>query len=281
MGRIVGGAVRRGRIEGMSLPNLTGRTAVITGASRGIGAGLAAVFHAHGMHLALCSRSEIDVDSLLALSTGSDSGARVGQIHTAQLDVGDESAIESFADAAFERFGAVDLWINNAGVLEPVAPLRNLELNDFQRHLEINLIGVFLGTRAYVRRHRRRYEAAGAAQDATLINISSGAAWGGYAGWSAYCAGKAGVDRLTESVQLEEAETGLRAFAVAPGVVDTAMQELIRSCPPERFPMVKKFHQMKQEGAFNSPEFVAWHILDYAFNPSARPDSVTVRIPAE
>jgi benzil reductase ((S)-benzoin forming) len=280
----------------MTLPDLTGRTAVITGASRGIGAGLASAFHAQGMHLALCSRSEIDLATVRVHSSAAqtadaaagedpadaaDSAKTAGDIFTTQLDVRDEKAVESFADKAFERLGGVDLWINNAGVLDPVAPLRDLQLDDFQQHLETNLIGVFLGTRAFARRHRQRFEGFGQALEAVLINISSGAAWGGYAGWSAYCAGKAGVDRLTESLQLEESETGLRAYAVAPGVVDTAMQELIRSCPPERFPMVEKFHQMKQDQAFNSPEFVAKHILDYAFDPAARPEQVTVRIPAE
>jgi len=254
----------------MALPDLHGRTAVITGASRGIGAGLAAEFAARGMNLALCARGDCPIPA----------GAEDRTL-TAKVDVQDEAAVEAFAAAAVERFGAVDLWINNAGVLEPIAPLREVSLEDFRTHLDINLIGVFLGTRAFVRAHRARAAAAGAAQDACLINISSGAAWGGYAGWSAYCAGKAGLDRLTESVQLEEADTGLRAYAVAPGVVDTAMQELIRSSSAEQFPMVDKFHEMKAAEAFNTTPFVAEHLLGYAFDPDARPAEVCVRVPAE
>ena len=254
----------------MALPDLQGRTAVITGASRGIGAGLAAEFAARGMNLALCARGDSPVPA----------GAEDRTI-TARVDVRDEAAVESFAQATVERFGSIDLWVNNAGVLEPIAPLRELELDAIRHHLEINLIGVFLGTRTFARLHRARVAAAGSPQDACLINISSGAAWSGYAGWSAYCAGKAGLDRLTESVQLEEAETGLRAYAVAPGIVDTAMQELIRSCNPEQFPMVDKFHEFKANEAFNTPPFVAAHLLGYAFDPDARPAEVCVRVPAE
>jgi NAD(P)-dependent dehydrogenase (short-subunit alcohol dehydrogenase family) len=254
----------------MGLPNLQGRTAVITGASRGIGAGLAAEFAARGMNLALCARGACPIPA----------GAE-DRCMTQAVDVRVEASVHAFADAASKRFGQVDLWINNAGVLDPIAPVRELELDAFRKHLEINLIGVFLGTRAFVRMHRARSSASGSAQDACLINISSGAAWGGYAGWAAYCAGKAGLDRLTEAVQLEEADSGLRAYAAAPGVVDTAMQELIRSCSSEQFPMVDKFHEMKAAEAFNSISFVAQHLLGYAFDPDARPDAVCVRVPAE
>lgn len=254
----------------MGLSDLRSRTAVITGASRGIGAGLAAEFAARGMNLALCARGDCPIPA----------GAE-DRCMSQAVDVRDEASVQAFADAAAARFGGIDLWINNAGVLDPIAPLRELELEQFRTHLDINLVGVFLGTRAFVRMHRARAAAEGAPTDACLINISSGAAWGGYAGWAAYCAGKAGLDRLTESVQLEEAETGLRAYAVAPGVVDTAMQEKIRGCSSEQFPMVDKFHEMKAAEAFNSISFVAQHILGYAFDADARPEAVCVRVPAE
>jgi benzil reductase ((S)-benzoin forming) len=125
------------------------------------------------------------------------------------------------------------------------------------------------GTQAFLR-HR--------APDGVLVNISSGAAQRGRAGWAAYCGGKAAVDRITEAVQLEEAASGLRAYAVAPGVVDTDMQELIRAMPPERFPDVDQFVERKRRGAFNSPAFVADRILDLV---ATRPDDVVLRLPAE
>ena len=166
------------------MSELAGRTVVITGASRGLGAALAEDFAGRGMRLALCSRSAP------AMSPGED-------VLTEQLDVRDEKAVDAFALAVEERFGDIDLWINNAGVLDPIKPLRDLSLEEFRDHIDVNLAGVFLCTRAYVH-HLHRRKAAG-----VLINVSSGAAWHGYAGWTAYCAGKAGVDRLTECVQVE------------------------------------------------------------------------------
>ncbi|MFQ5749981.1 MAG: SDR family oxidoreductase, partial [Planctomycetota bacterium] len=173
------------------------------------------------------------------------------------------------------RFGNLDLWVNNAGIIEPMVPLRDIASADFLRHVEINLGGVFHGTRAFVR-HLHRTGNGG-----VLINLSSGAAWQGYAGWAPYCASKAGVERLTETVQLEEQAAGLRAHAVAPGVVDTGMQDLIRACPPERFPMVERFREMKRAESFNTIPFVALHILSIAFDPECLPEQVAVRLPQE
>jgi NAD(P)-dependent dehydrogenase (short-subunit alcohol dehydrogenase family) len=246
----------------LSIPDLKGRTAVITGASRGIGAGLARFFAGVGMNLALCSRSDPQMpssDTVLASS----------------LDVRNEAGMQGFADEVVSRFGAIDLWINNAGVLSPIAPLRDVSLEDFREHIDINLTGVFLGSRCYVR-HVRAREGGG-----VLINISSGAAWGGYAGWSAYCAGKAGVALLTDCIALEEADAGLRAHAVAPGVVDTEMQALIRSTSVDDFPSLDRFLEMKRDDSFNSIEFVAEFLLGLAFDPDQSSDEVDIRIPNE
>jgi NAD(P)-dependent dehydrogenase (short-subunit alcohol dehydrogenase family) len=203
-----------------------------------------------------------------------------------RLDVSDEKAVDAFALAVEERFGAIDLWINNAGVHEPIKALRDTTLSEFQAHLDINLSGVFLCTRAYVRHLHRRSAGVGAGGGAAgkggvLINISSGAAWHGYAGWAAYCAGKSAVDRLTECVQLEEEQYGLRAYAVAPGVIDTDMQTLIRACGPDVFPEVERFVEMKRDDSYNTPGFVAEHLLAIAFDPARRPDAVAIKLPDE
>jgi NAD(P)-dependent dehydrogenase (short-subunit alcohol dehydrogenase family) len=242
--------------------DVKGRTAVITGASRGLGAALALDFAARGMRLGLCARGAP------ALASGED-------VLSERLDVRDEKAVDAFARSVEKRFGAIDLWINNAGVLDPIAPLRDLSLAGFRDHIDVNLFGVFLGTRAYVRHLRRR------GGEGVLVNVSSGAAWHGYAGWTAYCAGKAAVDRLTECVALEEGAHGLRAYAVAPGVIDTDMQARIRECAPDVFPELERFLEMKRNESFNTPGFVARHLLEIAFDPKRRPAEVTVRLPDE
>lgn len=246
----------------MTIGSLDGKVAFISGASRGVGAGLAERFAEAGLRLVLCSRTPP------ALSESE-------TVIAAALDVRDEKALDALVGQVEERFGSIDLWINNAGVLDPIGPIRDVSLEDFREHIDINLSGVFVGSRSYVR-HLRRLQRRG-----VLINVSSGAAWNPYAGWGAYCAGKAGVERLTEVVALEEAEIGLRAHSIAPGVIDTAMQSLIRASSAKDFPDVEHFKERKRSGNFNSVRFVADEFLAIAFDPDRRPESVAVRLEDE
>ena len=246
----------------MTIESLDGKVAFISGASRGVGAGLAERFAEGGLRLVLCSRTS---PALAASET----------VIAACLDVRDEKALEALVGQAEERFGAIDLWVNNAGVLEPIQPVRDVSLEDFREHIDINLTGVFVGTRTYVR-HLRRLQKGG-----VLINVSSGASWNPYAGWGAYCASKAGVERLTEVVAVEEAEIGLRAYSIAPGVIDTTMQSLIRASSAEDFPDVESFQELKRSENFNSARYVADEFLAIAFDPDRRQESVAVRLEDE
>ena len=242
--------------------DVAGRTAVITGASRGLGAGLAEAFRERGLRLGLCARSAP------VLADGPDVVAR-------RLDVRDPAAVAAFARDVAGRFGAIDLWINNAGLLAPIDLLRDVAADAAREHLEVNVLGVLFGTQAFVRHLRGR------GGEGVLVNMSSGAARKPYAGWSVYCAAKAAVDRMTECVALEEASSGLRAYALAPGVIDTDMQSLIRATPAARFPDVARFVEMKRANDFNTPAFVAAHILALAFDPAERPSEVCIRLPDE
>lgn len=241
------------------IESLEGKVAFVSGASRGIGAGCAERFAAAGMRLVLCARSKP------VLPEGE-------HVISRQVDVRSEKEMEALTKEAESRFGAIDLWVNNAGVLEPIRPVRDVSVDEFRDHIDINLTGVFIGSRCYVQ-HLRRVGRGG-----VLINLSSGAAWNAYSGWGAYCAGKAAVERLTEVIQVEEAGIGLRAHSVAPGVVDTAMQTLIRSSSADDFPDLERFVQMKRDENFNDASFVAEEFLAIAFDPDRRPESVAYRV---
>ncbi len=245
-----------------------GRVAVITGASRGLGAGMAETFAGQGMHLGLCARARPESpDWAPAL--------------TASVDVTDADAVDAFAGAVAERFGRIDLWVNNAGVLAPIGPLADADPEEVRRHFDANVLGVVHGTGAFARQVR------GQPEGGVLVNISSGAAATPYEGWAVYCASKAAVEMLTEVVALEELPAGLRAYALAPGVVDTDMQTLIRSSTEEAFPDVRRFRRLKQEGRFNSADWVARFILDRCLGaagsdgPADVAGAVRLRVPDE
>lgn len=245
--------------------DVAGMVAVVTGASRGLGAGLAARFAELGMRVGLCARQH----------PAPPPGAAQDDVVTASVDVGDAVAVERFCGEVAERLGPIGLWVNNAGVLEPVGPLRDADAAAVDAHIRVNVLGVLHGTASYARHVRSR------PGGGTLVNISSGAASSPYPGWGPYCASKAAVDQLTRVVALEEADAGLRALAVAPGVVDTDMQATVRATPAERFPPVQRFRDLHQRGAFNSPAWVADHIVAFMRSASPPGDGVVVRVPDE
>jgi NAD(P)-dependent dehydrogenase (short-subunit alcohol dehydrogenase family) len=253
-----------------ALPDVAGRVAVVTGASRGIGAGMAARFAAHGMALGLCARSEPP-----APAEAGGTGA-AGRVLTAAVDVTDAAAVEAFAAAVVERFGRIDLWVNNAGVLAPIGPLRDADPDALEAHVRTNVTGVLLGSRAMARHVRSR------AGGGALVNVSSGASRSVYPGWAAYGGAKAAVDQLTRVVAAEEADAGLRAVALAPGVVDTDMQAMIRATSEDDFPALERFLELKRDDTFNSPAWVADQLLLHAFGDGPGiGDDVVVRVPDE
>jgi len=230
------------------------------------------------MRLGLCART-----SLESWEWPPATAAAQANVYAESLDVRDESRMTQFAGAVVERFGAIDLWINNAGVLDPIGPLRDQSLASIAENLSINVTALALGCQLFVR-HLRRRRAVDPGATGVLINISSGAARKAYSGWGAYCASKAAVDRLTECLQLEEGAAGLQAYSVAPGVIDTEMQAKIRACDPEQFPDVGRFMAMARDDTFSSGGFVAEQLLEIAFG-SQRSDlgahDVLLRLPSE
>jgi NAD(P)-dependent dehydrogenase (short-subunit alcohol dehydrogenase family) len=225
---------------------------------------MAARFAVRAVHLGLCARTEPDAPP----------AAADGTVVTASVDVTDAAAIDGFAAQVVELLGRIDLWINNAGLLDPIGPLRTADAGAVADNIRVNVTGVLLGSAAFARHVRSR------PGGGVLVNISSGAATNPYAGWGPYCASKAAVDQATRVVAIEEADAGLRAYAVAPGVVDTDMQAAIRATSPDRFPRVERFRQLKRDDAYNSPAWVADHVLDLAFGAGAA-DDVVVRVPDE
>lgn len=239
-----------------------GPVAVVTGASRGLGAGLAEALAGQGWRLGLCARRRPEPpDGATAV--------------TAVVDVTDAAAVDDFAGEVVGQMGRIDLWINNAGLLEPIGPLADADPTALHRNLDANVLGVLFGSAAFARHVRSR------PGGGVLVNVSSGAATRPYEGWAVYCGSKAAVEMITEVVVREERVAGLRAFALAPGLVDTDMQALIRAADAAAFPEVERFRRVHDDDGFNSAAWVARFILDQLVGADGAQSAVRVRVPEE
>jgi len=194
--------------------NVAGKTVVITGASRGIGAEAAGVFAAAGANVVLIARTSDAIENL---------AAEIGEQALAlTCDVASYVSIEGVIAKAKETFGSVDILINNAGVIEPIAHLASADPDEWGTVIDINLKGVFNGMRAVLPMMI-------ASGGGSIFTISSGAAHGPVEAWSHYCASKAAVKMLTECVHKENGADGIRAIGLSPGTVATQMQVEIKA----------------------------------------------------
>lgn len=194
--------------------DLTGKTVLITGASRGIGAEAARVFAKAGANVALVARSE---DSIAELA------GEIGQKALAiACDVSRYWEMAKAVEVCQREFGGLDILINNAGVIEPISHLASADPDSWGQVIDINLKGVFHGMRAAL---PAMIESGGG----TILTISSGAAHGPVEAWSHYCASKAAVAMLTRCVDKENRSDGIRAIGLSPGTVATQMQREIKS----------------------------------------------------
>ena len=192
--------------------NLQGKIALVTGASRGLGEGAARALADQGAEVMLLARDGALVQAV-AREIGGEAMA---------CDVSDYDAVERAVAATRKKLGRLDILVNNAGIIDPIAEIAASDPAAWARNIQINLIGAYYVVRAVL-------GGMVAAGGGTIVNVSSGAAHRPMEGWSAYCAGKAGLAMMTRSIALETAGKGIRVFGFSPGTIDTDMQVKIRA----------------------------------------------------
>lgn len=225
---------------------------IVTGASRGLGAAVAGWLAKAGASLALVARSEGDLNRI-----AEDLGNPDGRPLICRADISDYDACRRAVENTLERFGRIDSLVNNAGIVQPIAPISDSDPVDWRYNLEVNLMGPFNLIRAAISHLRMR--------NGRIVNVSSGAANLALENVSAYCTGKAALNHFTRVLAAEE--SALTALTVRPGVVDTAMQTYIRREGPTAMPaeQVAYYQQLKDHGQLEPPEIparsIAWLAL--------------------
>ncbi len=214
--------------------DLTGRIALVTGASGGLGSHFARTLARHGAAVALAARR---MERLLVLAE--EIRRHGGRALPVALDVTDPASVRAAFDRVEAELGTVDVLVNNSGIAGRTGWMLELEDGDFERVVEVNLHGVYrVGAEA-----ARRLVVAG--KGGSIVNIASIVAFGARAGIAAYGASKAAVAHLTRSMAVEWARHGIRVNALAPGYIPTELnrdylmspagQKLLRHIPLGRF----------------------------------------------
>ena len=198
---------------------LTGKKALVTGGNRGIGLATVRALAEAGAEVHFTARS-------------------AANIAAAQRELGDVRASGHHANMTdriamttlFEQ--GFDILVNNAAIIGPIGRITDISVEDWAQNIDINLTSAFHASQLALGHMVPN-------GGGTIVNISSGAAHRPQEGWSAYCAGKAGLAMLTRSIHMEYSALGIRVFGFAPGVVDTDMQGAIRASginPVSRIP---------------------------------------------
>lgn len=204
---------------------LAGRNAIITGASQGLGKAIAESFVRDGASVMLCARSERDLESARAAVAGL---AAAGQkILARTCDVADETQVKALVAEAVRELGTVHALVCNAGVYGPMGPTEAVDLTEWRRGLDINLLGVLLPARAIIPHFKGSHYG-------KIVVLSGGGATNPLPNISCYAASKAAAVRLMETLAEE-----LRAFhvdvnAVAPGALKTRLVDQVLAAGPEK-----------------------------------------------
>jgi len=194
--------------------DMTNKTVIITGASRGIGAETARVFAAAGANVALLARSQDDIGRI---------AGEIGERAIAvPCNVARYNEMAAAVEMTMQAFGGLDVLINNAGVIEPIGRFCDADPDAWGQVIDINVKGVFNGTHAAL-------PAMKAGGGGSILTISSGAAHHAIEGWAHYCTSKAAVNMFNRCIDQEEAGNGIRAIGLSPGTVATDMQRDIRA----------------------------------------------------
>jgi 3-oxoacyl-[acyl-carrier protein] reductase len=195
-----------------NMPGVTGRVALVTGASQGIGRACALALAEGGALVALAARNEEKLAAVVR-----EIEARGGQAAAFRMDVGNEGEVKAAVKSVIERFGKVEILVNNAGVTKDTLLMR-MKREDWDSVIQTNLSGAFFTTQAVIGSMLKP-------RWGRIINITSVFGQTGQAGQANYSASKAGLIGFTMAMAREVASRGITVNAVAPGYIDTAMTE--------------------------------------------------------
>lgn len=228
--------------------NLQGKVAIVTGASRGIGRATALALAAEGASVVVNYASSSTAADEVVAEIVNNGGSAIAL----KADVSKAEEVDQMIEATLEKYGRIDVLVNNAGITRDTLLLR-MKLEDWQAVIDLNLTGVFLCTRAVSKVMLKQ-------KSGRIVNITSVAGQMGNAGQANYSAAKAGVIGFTRTVARELASRGITVNAVAPGFIATDMTSDLNAEP---------ILKMIPLGRYGQPEEIAGMVQFLAASPAA------------
>jgi NAD(P)-dependent dehydrogenase (short-subunit alcohol dehydrogenase family) len=227
------------------MSRLAGKVAIVTGGNAGIGEAIAQTFVREGAAVVITGRRQDELDRVVHEIT-----RRNGKVIAVAGSVTDDRHVRAVVNEAIQRFGSLDILINNAGVGEFGRRLHELDDETWARVLDVNLTGVFRMTRAAVPEMLKRGRG-------SIVNISSIASLVGIPYLPAYAASKGALDALTRAIAIDYARDGLRCNVVNPGLIATPMAAPLMANPEQLNPILDHY-PIRRPG---KPEEVADMVL--------------------
>lgn len=235
---------------------------IITGASKGIGKAIA--------------EELLKNEKNFVVGVSRTSSIKHANYRHQPLDFSDIEAVEHNLQKVFHPYKDAErlVLINNAGVLGDIGYVgENMPNERFEFVFDVNVIVPAMLMNTFLEAYKQ------VQCEKVIVNVSSGAAQYPIDGWASYCASKAAIDMLSQTVQLEQNKrgSGVQVFALSPGVVDTGMQEHIRESDAEKFSNIQRFRDYKANGELASPEEVGRKIVKF-LNNTKEYDQVLVSV---
>jgi benzil reductase ((S)-benzoin forming) len=222
---------------------------IVTGVSKGIGLELAKQLIEAGHLVVGIARTECELNGMKFIQADLSKTEKL------------ESLMNEIIEAAPRHAGSFTL-INNAGMVDPIGLIGSVSSKELTKAIAVNLTAPMIMSNAFILKLK---DFQGPKR---IVNISSGAGRNAYEGWGTYCATKAGLDHFSLVIALEQekATQPVEIVSIAPGIIDTGMQEVIRSSNEVAFPLLERFIDYKEQGLLSRPEQTARKLISFIEN---------------
>jgi NAD(P)-dependent dehydrogenase (short-subunit alcohol dehydrogenase family) len=220
---------------------LQGKVAVVTGGGRGIGEAVALALAREGASLTVASRTPTELDQVVSRIKGLG-----GEAQMVPTDVSDRDGVLQLVDAALTVYGQIDILVNAAGVYGPIGPAWEVSVDEWVRAMQVNLFGTFMCCHAVLPHMIER-------QQGKIVNFSGGGATSPLPRFTAYGVSKAAVVRLTETLAKEVSEYNIQINAIAPGAVDTRLQDGVLRAGGAAGDLLDRIRKLRETGEGGVP----------------------------